>query len=497
MKKIVVFGATGDIGRYFIQYFIEHNKDKEVEIVAVGSRKTDYFKSLGILYYQMDITKQKEFEKLPKDIFAAVDLAGIMPARMKGYNPYLYIDVNIIGNLNILEYCRKSGADRILFSQSFGDIKEYGETNILLKTDLPRKFSFQPDHTIYVMSKNFAVDMLENYYQMYGLKKFVFRLPTIYLYSPIDYYYVDGKIKKIGYRLLIDKAIAGEDIEIWGDECRVKDMVYVKDFCQMLYKAIFINRDCGYYNVGTGIGTSLLDQIKGIIEVFGESKKKSKLINRPDMPNAPQYIMDIEPARKDLGYEPKYLYIEMLKDLKKEMQVWQNKFGGGELLKPFWNYSIVGSISQAEQIVILNIEDREEILKILKSCEEVFSKLIKEMNTTILYEKICSYAIVLAAIVKKEYAGYIAFYANDKESKRAFITMIGVSLRFQGKGIGTELLKQACAISKAKGMKWIALEVRNKNKKAISIYTKCGFQDWDIRKSGKEKFMIKELQGEY
>ncbi len=47
------------------------------------------------------------------------------------------------------------------------------------------------------------------------------------------------------------------------------------------------------------------------------------------MPNAPQYIMDIEPARKDLGYEPEYLYIEMLKDLKKEMQVWQNKFGGG------------------------------------------------------------------------------------------------------------------------------------------------------------------------
>ena len=29
-----------------------------------------------------------------------VDLAGAMPARMKGYNPYKYIDVNITGNLN-------------------------------------------------------------------------------------------------------------------------------------------------------------------------------------------------------------------------------------------------------------------------------------------------------------------------------------------------------------------------------------------------------------
>ena len=53
---------------------------------------------------------------------------------------------------------------------------------------------------------------MENYYEMYGLKKFVFRLPTIYLYSPIDTYYVDGAPRKIGYRLLIDKARTGDPI---------------------------------------------------------------------------------------------------------------------------------------------------------------------------------------------------------------------------------------------------------------------------------------------
>lgn len=96
-----------------------------------------------------------------------------MPARMKGYNPYKYIDVNITGNLNVLEYCRETGADRILFAQSFGDIKDYAEENPILTVDLPRKFSFTSDHTIYVMSKNFAVDMIENYHQMYGLKRFI------------------------------------------------------------------------------------------------------------------------------------------------------------------------------------------------------------------------------------------------------------------------------------------------------------------------------------
>lgn len=319
MKKIIIFGASGDTGKYFTKYFVSRDVDNEYQIIATGTRDTHYFEQFGISYYRVDITKKEEFSKLPKDIYAVVDLAGVMPARMKGYNPYKYIDVNIIGTLNILEYCRKVGVDRILFAQSFGDIKDYGDEKTLLTVDLPRKFSFTSDHTIYVMSKNFAVDMIENYHQMYGIKRFIFRLPTIYLYSPIDTYYVDGEIRKIGYRQLIDKAIAGETIEVWGDASRVKDMIYVKDFCQMLYKAIFVDRDCGYYNVGTGVGTSLIDQINGIIEVFSAPNHKSKIVMRPDKPNAPQYIMDIEPAVRELGYKPVYNYLDMLKDFKMEM----------------------------------------------------------------------------------------------------------------------------------------------------------------------------------
>ena len=320
MKKIVVFGASGDTGRYFVKYFLEKYRGGEYEIIATGTREDIYFEKIGVKYYQVDITNKEDFSKLPTDVYGVLDLAGLMPARMKGYDPQKYIDVNITGNLNILEYCRINKADRILFAQSFGDIKDYGESELILKADMPRKFSFTSDHTIYVMCKNFTVDMIENYHQMYGLKRFIFRLPTVYLYSPVDHFYVDGISRKMGYRILIDKAIAGEDIEVWGDSTRPKDMVYVKDFCQMLYKAMFVDRTEGYYNVGTGVGTTLIEQIEGMIEVFGTKDKKSKIIMRPDMPNAPQYIMDITPAREELGYVPQYDYISMLKDFKAEME---------------------------------------------------------------------------------------------------------------------------------------------------------------------------------
>lgn len=319
MKKIVVFGASGDTGRYFVEYFKDHYSGNEYELIAAGTRECDYFSKMNVPYYRIDITNKEELAVLSGDIYAVVNLAGMMPARMKGYEPQRYIDVNITGTLNILEFCKVHNVDRILFAQSFGDIKDHAEETIILTANMPRNFSFTTDHTIYVMSKNFAVDMIENYHQMYGLKNFIFRLPSIYLYSENDQYYVDGESRKLGYRILIDQAIAGDDIEIWGDSSRVKDMVYVKDFSQMLYKALFVDRDGGYYNVGTGVGTSLLKQIEGIIDVFGNANKKSNLILRPDKRNAPQYVMDITPAKVELGYEPKYDYISMLQDMKKEM----------------------------------------------------------------------------------------------------------------------------------------------------------------------------------
>lgn len=338
--KIIVFGASGDAGTYFIKYLFENGFTKENEVIAVGTRKTTKFELYKIEYLQLDITQKNEFEKLPQSVDAVVDLAGMMPARMKGYEPQRYIDVNITGTLNILDYCRSANADRILFTQSFGDIKEYSEKNPLLTVNLPRRFAFNTDHTIYVMSKNFAVDMIKNYHELYGIKSFIFRLPSIYLYSPIDTYYADGEPRKIGYRLLINRAIAGEPIEVWGDASRVKDMVYVKDFCQMLYKALFVDRDSGYYNVGTGVGTSLLDQIQGMIDVFGTPGKKSEIIMRPDKPNAPQYIMDITPAVEELEYNPQYDYLTMLKDMKYEMYNHIKNGGGGinktVLCLPVW-----------------------------------------------------------------------------------------------------------------------------------------------------------------
>lgn len=324
-KKIIIFGATGNTGAYLTEYCIEKLDPKEFEIVAVGRKNTDYFTKCGIQYCKVDITDKNQFKILPqKNVHAVVLLSAVLPAYMEGYKPEQYIETNIVGAFNVLEYCRETKADRILYPQSEGDLSGYWGKEILIKPDFPRKFSFKGDHALYVIAKNTAVDMIEHYYQTYNLKRFIFRCPTIYAYTPNQYFYVDGTKKVLAYRHLMNQAMAGEPIEMWGDPSKAKDVVYVRDFCQMLYKAIIVDRECGFYNVGTGTAVTLKEQIEGIIEVFSPEGKKSKIISCPEKPNSREFVMDITNAKAELGYEPEYFYLDYLKDFKHEMEI--NRF---------------------------------------------------------------------------------------------------------------------------------------------------------------------------
>lgn len=327
MKKIVLFGATGNTGMYFADYCNQHLDKTKYELVAVGRKDTDWFENNGINYKQVDICSAEDFDKLPcEDVHAVVNLAGLLPAYLKEYDPFKYIDTNVTGGMRVLEYARKTGADRVLYAQTWAEMAGYWGKEEVLSPKMERKLCYTGDHAFYAITKSMIVEAMEHYHLEFGIKNFVFRLPNIYLYNPEKYYYVDGIRRPIAYRYMIDRAIRGEDIEMWGDPYAFKDIVYVKDFCQMLFKAMFASVDGGTYNVGTGVKTTLREQIEGMVEVFSPKDSPSKIIEFPEKPTFTSFVMDIEPAREELGYVPAFDYISYLKDYKKEME--QNRFDG-------------------------------------------------------------------------------------------------------------------------------------------------------------------------
>lgn len=323
MKKILILGGNGAIGRYMVDYFYDRRQEYDITLLTadINAEGTEFIEKRSE-FYKLDVSKKSDFVQLPKDIYAVIDLATHMPARMLGFDPQHYVDTNISGTLNVLEFCKNNHIDRLLFAQTFGDILMKTEAEPELKANMKPEQDYTDIKSVYISSMNCAVELIKCYHGLFGLKTFFFRLPTIYSWNEKPYF-ENGVETKKAWRILIDQATKGEDIHVWGDPNRKKDMVYVKDLCQEFYKACFIDRVYGFYNIGTGVGTSLIDQIKGMIEVFGDGKR-SRILYSPEKPNAPQYIMNIDEAREELGYEPQYPYLEMLKDMKKERDL--NRF---------------------------------------------------------------------------------------------------------------------------------------------------------------------------
>lgn len=324
-RKIIVFGACGNVGSYFVKYALDYFNKDEYEIIASGRRKTDFFTKRGIKYYDVDLSKYEDFEKLPtENVYAIVLLAAQIPSYMEGYQPRKYIDSNIVGAFNVCEYARKVQADRILYTTTVFDISLSAKNGDILKPDLPKNFSYKGDHALYVITKNTAIELLEHYHQEYGIKKFVFRLPTIYSYSPYQYYHPNGiKTMRPIYKM-IEKAKKGETLEIWGDPNYSTDMVHVYDFSQEVCKAIEVNREEGFYNIGTGKPVTLEEKVRAIVEVFSSKDNVSKVIYCPEKENSGGFSLDITNAKEELGYEPKYGIKELLEDYKEEMKV--NRF---------------------------------------------------------------------------------------------------------------------------------------------------------------------------
>ena len=72
--------------------------------------------------------------------------------------------------------------------------------------------------------------------------------------------------------------------------------------------------------------------------------------------------------------------------------------------------------------------------------------------------------------------GFVAYYCNDYQSKKAFITMVIVRPAARGKGIARALLQSVLGIMRQRGFTTCALEVGKHNTPAYKLYTDLGFQ---------------------
>ena len=331
---ILIVGATSFIGIHTARAFLEAG----YKVVGTGRnlKAKKILQNLGVQVIELDVTNENDFNKLPtENVEGVIHLAAFLSANSSANlidkeNAADYIRVNVLGTINLLEYCRKHGIKKVIGACSFRDVAGAWGTGRIITEDEPRSFEFVGDHAAYIISKNASNDLMDYYNRQHKMQCAWFRFPRVYGVGPnnLGKFYVDGKKRISGVAAFIQKIQRGEDIELWGNSKAKRDMVYVKDVAQAYLKALSSEKTKGLYNITGHMQISLEDQAKAVIQVFG-GKNFGKIIYRPDKRNSDDvpYLYSIEKARRDFGYNPQYTdFVKIMEDYKSELESgkWQN-----------------------------------------------------------------------------------------------------------------------------------------------------------------------------
>ena len=325
---IIVFGAGGFIGTYLVHRL----KDEGFSVLSVDVDKMSkaYFEIHDFPYIHLDITKGNDFSQLPKEnVDTVIHLASMQPANIseEAYDPKAYIKVNVIGTLNILEYCRKVKVNKIIYAISHRNTQGLWGQGKAIKESNGRSIKYTGQYSMFSISESAAQDCIEHYGQEFGIKAIIFRLPPVYGYGPHTEIFWQGKPIKTGFQIFIENAINCEPIEVWGDCEKGRDIIYVKDVVEAFVCALKSNNAQGIFNITSGRLITLKQEVETIVKVFCREKSRSKIIYRPEKPNSIEsFLYDNTKAKEELGWSPKYSFEEMVVDYKKEMESGRFKF---------------------------------------------------------------------------------------------------------------------------------------------------------------------------
>jgi UDP-glucose 4-epimerase len=318
---IVVIGASSFVGTYLVDELVK--RGKEVFGTGLSQKAASYYEARNIPFAKLDLSNKQDFEKLPKNgVEAVVLMASMMPNNDNTYDSQRYIDINITGTLNVLEYCRANGIKKIINGHSHKDVAGlWASGRAITEQDGPA-IDFKAPYCVYTISKIAATQFVEHYDQTHGVTGISFRFAAVYGYGPHTTYYSNKKVITPKLTVFINNAINGLPLEIWGDPTKGQDVVYVKDVVGGIIASIESDRAQGLYNITSGVRTSLEEEAKAIVNVFSPPNKRSEIIYKPEKPSMPcTYLYDISKAKRDFGYTINYPLEKMFQDMKKEMEL--------------------------------------------------------------------------------------------------------------------------------------------------------------------------------
>ena len=301
--KIIVTGGAGFIGSNFVIHMVKKYPEHEIVnldlLTYAGNLEnlTEVEKAPNYKFIRGDIADRKFvfdlFEQEKPDII--VNFAAESHVDRSITDPESFVRTNVMGTTTLLDACKEYGIKR--FHQVSTD-EGYGD----LPLDRPDLFFTEetPLHTSspYSSSKASADLFVMAYHRTFGIPVTISRCSNNY--GP--YQFPEKLIP-----LIISRALADEELPVYGTGENVRDWLHVSDHCVAIDLILEKGRVGEVYNIGGHNERTNLEVVKTILKALDKPESLIRFVkDRPGHDR--RYAIDPTKMETELGWKPQYVF---------------------------------------------------------------------------------------------------------------------------------------------------------------------------------------------
>lgn len=243
----------------------------------------------GFTFHKLDVAEKSIIDQFKDQKFEAViNLAARAGVRYSVTDPWIFVQTNTIGTLNMLELCKQTGTKKFIVASTsslYGEDPPYPTPETASSSE-----PLQP----YAASKKGAEAMCHAYHHLYGIDVSILRYFTVY--GPA------GR-PDLAHLRFVQWISEGKPVRVNGDGEHSRGFTYIDDIARGTILAL---KQVGYevFNLGGHEVITVNNLIKLMEEIIG---KKANVQYGPANPaDMLTNHADVTKAGEVLGWEPQF-----------------------------------------------------------------------------------------------------------------------------------------------------------------------------------------------
>ena len=293
-QRVLVTGGAGFIGSHLVEKLVDLGARVSVIDTMLCGNKIEHLEGHNNLaIHRLDVTDIQTIGPLFEGQDMVFHLAAVVGVEETQDEPVNLLNVEVVGTSNVISLAAKNKVKRFIFASSS---EVYGDSTDPMVEEGP----FNPKST-YALTKLIGEHFCQAYYQKYGLE-----------YAALRYFNVYGPRQDDRFVLsrFVNRALAGQDIIIYGDGNQTRDFTYIEDSIYMSLLAGIKDEGVNQVlNFGTGKDVSintLADMVLTSLNLKGQINTSYVNYDRRRSLEIEVFnrIADTTKAEALLGYKP-------------------------------------------------------------------------------------------------------------------------------------------------------------------------------------------------